>query len=65
VGRKKDLRRVDAVCKEFGMKGEQEFDYRDYLHECKESGDFGTANEKGDFTMDELRERARDFLGLE
>ena len=65
VGRKKDLRLVDAVCDEFGMDGEQGFDFRDYLHECKESGDCGTGNEKGDFTMDELRDKAREFLGLE
>jgi hypothetical protein len=65
VSRKKDLRRVDAVCNEFGMDAETAFDFRDYLHECKDSGDRGTSNERGDFTMDELREKAREFLGLE
>lgn len=39
--------------------------YREYLHECKESGDRGTSNDRGDFTIDELREKAREFLGLE
>jgi hypothetical protein len=29
------------------------------------SGERGTSDERGDFTMDELREKARKFLGLE
>jgi hypothetical protein len=37
VGRKSDLRRVDAVAREFKMSPETEFEFRDYLHECKES----------------------------
>ena len=68
MGRKADLRRVDAVCQEFrkrGMDSETELQFREYLHQCKDSGDFGTANERGDFTVDELREKAREFLGLE
>ena len=68
MGRKADLRRVDAVCQEFrsrGMDHETALEFRDYLHECKDSGDFGTANERGDFTMDELRAKAREFLNLE
>jgi len=47
------------------MSPETEFDYRVYIHECKESGILGTANDRGDYTMDELRERAREFLNLE
>jgi hypothetical protein len=59
---------VDAVIDEFkdrGMDEETGFLFRDYLHECKDSGDRGTQNERGDFTMDELRAKAREFLGLE
>jgi hypothetical protein len=63
MGRKRDLKQVDAICREFGMDGDTELEFRDYLHECKESGDRGTANDRGDFTMDELREKAREFLG--
>jgi hypothetical protein len=65
VGRKKDLRRVDAVCDEFEMDRETAFDFRNFLHECKDRGDRGTSNDRGDFTMDELREKAKDFLALE
>ena len=64
-GKKKDLGRVDAVCVEFDMDRETAFDFRDYLHECKDSGDYGTSNNRGDFTMDELRAKAKEFLGLE
>ncbi len=45
------------------MTPEEGLAFRDYLHECKESGLKGTRNAKGDFTMDELRERASEFLG--
>ncbi len=34
-----------------------------YIHECKESGDGGSKNEKGDFTWDELLQIARDLFG--
>ena len=42
----------------------QGLSFREYLHQCKESGDHGTANERGDFTMDELRAKAREFLNI-
>jgi hypothetical protein len=51
------------VAKEFGMTPEEEFGFRDYIHECKDSGLKGTGNDRGDFAMDELRERAREYLG--
>lgn len=47
------------------MDPETAFDFRDYLHECKESGDRGTGNERGDFTMDSFARRPGNFLGLE
>jgi hypothetical protein len=64
VARKHDLRRVDAICREFGLTGQRELRFRDYLHECKESGDFGTGGE-GNYTTDELREKAREFIDHE
>jgi hypothetical protein len=62
VARKRDLRIVDAVLREFRIEGRLALEFRDYIHECKESGDFGTGN-KGDYTMEELREKLREFLG--
>lgn len=47
------------------MTDDAAFDFRDFLHQCKDQGDKGTGNDRGDYTMDELREKAREFLGLE
>lgn len=57
---KKQLRRIED---EFGMTPDESQIFRDYLHECKEQGERGTKNLKGDFTDDELRERAGECLG--
>jgi hypothetical protein len=64
MGRKPDLRRVDAVVREFqSLRDDPELAdrFRDYIHECKESGAFGSG-ERGDYTMAELRGLAREFL---
>jgi hypothetical protein len=55
---------VDTVVREFKMTPEVELDFREYIHECKKAGYRGTANDRGDFTMDELRDLAREFLNL-
>lgn len=41
-------------------RGRLRFDFSDYLHELKVGGDLGS-KPRGDFTTDELRERARWF----
>ena len=60
VPRKRDLRRVDSIAREFGIDRDE---FGAYLEDCKAHGDRGTENDRGDFTMDELREKAREFLG--
>jgi hypothetical protein len=40
-----------------------EYAFRDYLHDCKDSGDLGS--DDGDFTHAELIEKLKEFLGLE
>lgn len=55
MARKADLRQVDAIAREFGLDRRE---FGDYLHELKRSGDRGS-EANGDFTTDELRERAR------
>jgi hypothetical protein len=47
------------------MDRETSFDFRDFLHQCKSRGDRGTSNDRGDFTLAELRAKAKEFLGLE
>jgi hypothetical protein len=49
---------------EFDMDDETARDFGDYLERCKRVGDRGTKNLKGDFTDDEMREKAREFLGI-
>lgn len=64
MGRKDDLKEVDAVAREFGMDAETRFEFGDFLEDCKAHGDGRTKNARGDFTRGELREKAREFLGL-
>jgi len=63
MGRKENLREVDKVAKQFGMTMEQRRDFGDFLEDCKNSGDTGTKNDRGDFTWPELEAKAREFLG--
>lgn len=60
MGRKSDLKRVDAVAKEFGLDRNE---FGAYLEDCKVHGDRGTENDRGDFTWDEMRDKAREFKG--
>jgi hypothetical protein len=57
------LEQVEAVAREFGMQRNQRFEFGNFLEAEKASGNTGTKNRRGDFTMSELRERAREFLG--
>ena len=65
MARKSDLKHVDAVCRRYRryLTGDMEYEYRTYLHECKESRDCGSNN--GDFTDAELVEKLKEFLELE
>ena len=65
VGRKKDIKQVDAICSRYRhlLSNDMEYAFRDYLHECKDSGDMGS--DDGDFTNEELIEKLKEFLGVE
>lgn len=65
MARKQDIKDVERVAKQFGMDSEQRRDFGDYLEDCKNSGDCGTRNDRGDFTWAELEEKAREFLAEE
>jgi hypothetical protein len=62
--KKKDIQQVEAVAREFNMTEEERRDFGDFLEEEKAVGNGGTKNERGDFTYQELRQKAREFLGL-
>lgn len=62
---KKDIQQLEAVAREFDMTDEERRDFGDFIEEEKEAGNGGSKNERGDFTYQELRQKAREFLGLE
>jgi hypothetical protein len=65
MARKQDIKDVKRVAEQFGMDSEQRRDFGDYLEDCKNSGDCGTRNDRGDFTWAELEDKAREFLAEE
>lgn len=52
------------VAREFDMTPEERRDFGDFLEAEKLSGHSGTKNDRGDFTYEELRQKAREFLEL-
>jgi hypothetical protein len=64
LGKKKDIQQVEAVSREFNMTEEERRDFGDFLEAEKLAGNGGTKNERGDFTYQDLKQKARIFLGL-
>jgi hypothetical protein len=62
MGRKRDLKEVDRAARQAGIPPELRRDFGRFLERCKRDGDTGTKNDRGDFTYDELLDKARDFL---
>lgn len=50
MGRKRDLRQVDAIAREFRMGDELRIAFGLFLEEEKKNGYGGTLNLRGDFT---------------
>ena len=63
LGNKKDIQQVEAIAKEFNMTEEERRQFGDFLEEEKAAGNGGTKNKRGHFTYQELRQKAREFLG--
>lgn len=64
MGNKKDIQQVKAVAREYNMTEEEKRDFGDFLENEKADGNGGTKNDRGDFTYQELKQKAREFLGL-
>ena len=62
MGRKHDLKQVDAIAREFNMGSELRNAFGIFLEEEKRNGYGGTLNHRGDFTYTELRQKAKEFL---
>lgn len=63
MGKKHDIKKVEAIAKLFGMDEETRRDFGDFIEECKQTGHRGSKNDRGDFTWSELEQKAREFLG--
>lgn len=62
MGKKDDIKQVDAIAREFRMSPELRDDFEPFLEEEKRNGYGGTLNNRGDFTYQELRQKAKEFL---
>jgi hypothetical protein len=62
MGKKRDIRQIDAIGKEFDMDNEERHEFGDYIEDCKRRGERGSGKD-GDFTYGELREKVPEFRG--
>ena len=62
MGKKRDIRRVEAIADEFGMDDEERREFGDYIEQCKRHGDWGS-DTNGDFTYQEMRAKVAEFRG--
>jgi hypothetical protein len=62
MGKKRDIRQIEAIAKEFDMDPEERREFGDYIEECKRGGERGSGKD-GDFTYGELREKVPEFRG--
>jgi hypothetical protein len=65
LGKKKDIQQVDAVARSFNMTRSDRLAFGEFLESLKEGGFGGTQNDRGDFTYNELCQKAQEFLGLD
>jgi hypothetical protein len=62
MGKKHDIRQIEAIAKEFDMDSEERREFGDYIEDCKRRGDRGSGTD-GDFTYAELRDKVPEFRG--
>ncbi|TAF10221.1 MAG: hypothetical protein EAZ77_03405 [Nostocales cyanobacterium] len=62
MGKKDDLKQVDSIAREFRMSPELRKAFGIFLEKEKRNGHGGTGNNRGDFTYQELRQKAKEFL---
>jgi hypothetical protein len=62
MGKKDDIKQIDAIAREFGMLGKERKAFGRFLEQEKTNVYVGTLNDRGDFTYPELRQKAKEFL---
>lgn len=60
MGRKRDIRQIEAIAKEFAMDPQERREFGDYVEDCKRRGERGSGSD-GDFTYGELRAKVPEF----
>ena len=49
MGRKHDIRQIEAIAREYAMDPEERREFGDYIEDCKRAGEKGSGRD-GDFT---------------
>ncbi|MDB9515274.1 hypothetical protein PN499_29155 [Kamptonema animale CS-326] len=62
---KRDIQQLNAIANEFKMEEPARKAFGEFLEAEKAAGYRGSKNERGDFTYQELRQKAREFFGIE
>jgi hypothetical protein len=62
MGRKRDIRQIEAIAREFDVGPEERREFGDYVEECKRQGERGSGKD-ADFTYGELRDKVPEFRG--
>jgi len=62
MGKKLDIKQINSIAKEFNMSWQVRKLFGKFLEQEKASSYGGTLNAKGDFTWEELRQKAEEFL---
>jgi len=60
MSKKRDIRQIEAIAKEFEMDSDERREFGDYIEDCKRRGETG-AGTAGDFTYSELRVKVGEF----
>jgi len=63
MGKKRDIQQIEAIARLFHMDEIQRRDFGDFIEAEKLEGNRGTHNPQGDFTFEELKKKAKEFLG--
>lgn len=62
MGKKRDIQQINVIAKELGMSPSMRKAFGKFIEKEKANGDIGTLNTKGDFTWEELQQKAEEFL---
>lgn len=62
---KEDIKQINAIAQEFKMTTPNRKRFGKFIEQEKAAGCGGTKNDRGDFTYQELRQMAREFLGID